>query len=103
MLCFICWDFHVDVDGQKESVPSKDDLGEINIMNITSKVCDFVSERVIHIVNKVAEIASSVFSFIETTFYSKEATSTIDKTVASCMMLAVAVLLVVLVKRVVVK
>ncbi|KAH7439832.1 hypothetical protein KP509_04G078600 [Ceratopteris richardii] len=64
----------------------------------TTKVCDFLQGKILQILNKVAEIVSSMFSSVEKTFFSKD--SEIDKTVASCLMLAVAVLLVVYVKRV---
>jgi hypothetical protein len=66
-------------------------------------VCDFVSGRIMHVIEKVTEIVGFMFSSVENTLCSKETASTVDRTVASCMMLAVAVLLVVLVKRVAVK
>ncbi|KAI5071463.1 hypothetical protein GOP47_0013714 [Adiantum capillus-veneris] len=82
------------------SVIFKEENGETSILKLTSKVCDFVTGKVLQILDKVVEIVGSLFSSVEKAFFSKEHNGSIDKTVASCMMLAVAVLLVVLVKRV---
>lgn len=48
---------------------------------------------------KVFSILNSMFGSMEKTIFSKEGRSTKDKTVASCMMLAVAVLIVVVMRR----
>lgn len=85
---------------QKKSNFGKEEAEELNILKLTSKVCDFVTGKVLQILDKVVEIVGSIFSSVEKTFFSKENTTNLDKTVASCMMLAVAVLLVVVVKRV---
>lgn len=89
--------------GLKKSSCRKDDSEEINILKLTSKVCDFVTGKVLQILDKVGEIVGSIFTSVEKAFFSKDGTSTMDKTVASCMMLTVAVLLVVVVKRVAIK
>eukprot|EP00250_Pteridium_aquilinum_P013208 c21200_g1_i1 orf=157-1083(+) len=78
----------------------KEDAEEYNILKLTSKVCDFVTGKVLQVLDKLVEIVGSIFSSVEKAFSSKEISSNMDKTVASCMMLAVAVLLVVVVKRV---
>lgn len=85
---------------QKKSNFGKQEAEELNILKLTSRVCDFVTGKVLQILDKVVEIIGSIFSSVEKTFFSKENTTNLDKTVASCMMLAVAVLLVVVVKRV---
>lgn len=92
-------------EGQSENFCNKsgfveEDGGELNILTLTSKVCDFVTAKVLQILDKVVEIVGSIFSSVEKTFFSKENGTNLDRTVASCMMLAVAVLLVVVVKRV---
>ncbi|MCO5588662.1 hypothetical protein L7F22_042620 [Adiantum nelumboides] len=82
------------------TVVLKDANGDLSILKLTSKVCDFVAGKVLQVFDKVVEIVGSLLSSVEKAFFSKEYNNSMDKTVASCMMLAVAVLLVVLVKRV---
>ena len=67
---------------------------------MTSKVYDIVTEKVLGIFQKVLVLLNSIYTSFEKAFLSKENTNALDKTVASCMMLAVAVLLMVFLKRV---
>ena len=78
----------------------KREKGYIGLVNMTSKVYDIVSEKVLGIFQKVLVLLNSIYTSFEKAFLSKENTNALDKTVASCMMLAVAVLLMVFLKRV---
>eukprot|EP00250_Pteridium_aquilinum_P022750 c25657_g1_i1 orf=240-1214(+) len=68
-----------------------------------SKVYGFVTTRTkvyySFVKGKLFSILNSMFGSMEKTIFSKEGTSTMDKTKASCMMLAVAVLIVVVLRR----
>lgn len=76
---------------------------EINFgLKLASKVLVHVTSKVLQLMDKIIEIVGSVFEYLENSF-TKKGTSVTDKAVASCLMLAVAVLLVVFIKRVVVK
>lgn len=83
----------------KPSTLIKEERDDLAILKLTSKVCDFVTGKVLQVFDKVVEIVGALFSSFEKAFFSKEHNGGMDKTVVSCMMLAVAVLLVVVVKR----
>lgn len=88
----------------KKPVPPEDESGGYKyFQNATSKVYDYVAQKVLQLIDSIAEIVSSIFGSVEKTFFMKEESNAVDKTVASCMLLAVAVLLVVMIKRVAVK
>lgn len=89
-----------EMPSNKKSLSLKDENEEFKFgTTFASKMLAKVSEKVLQFMEKIVDIVSAMFGSVEKTFASK-GFSDIDKTVASCMMLAVAVLLIVVLKRI---
>lgn len=89
-----------EILSDKEAQPAKDESEEMNFCKkLTSSFFDFMGKKLLQLMGKIVDIVSSVFGSVEKTLFAKEDIKAMDMTVASCMMLAVAVLLVVVIKR----
>ena len=87
---------------QKDEKDKPKDCNENSFTKLSSKVYDIysgVSEKVLGLFHKVIFLFNSIYGSTNQNFLPKGNGNAVDKTVVSCMMLAVAVLLMVFVKR----
>ena len=87
---------------QKDKKDQPKDRNENSLTKFSSKVYDIysgVSEKVLGLFHKVIFLFNSIYESTNQNLLPKGNGNVVDKTVVSCMMLAVAVLLMVFVKR----